>query len=146
MRQNSQLSAVLHAILHIARSPDPMPSDALATCMQTNPVVVRRTMAGLRDAGIVTSARGHGGGWTLARPLDQATLLDVHRALGSPSLLAFGLGGDPPACLLARAVHGALESERQAVEERLFSRMAAITLADLTKDFDRHMAGSRKAH
>ncbi len=59
----------------------PLTSEAAATMLETNPVVVRRTLAGLRNAGYVHSVKGHGGGWSLTRGLDGMTMLDVHRAL-----------------------------------------------------------------
>ena len=63
MKRDSRLSAVLHALLHMAAQDRPMTSAELAVCMSTNAAVVRRTMAGLRKAGYVRSAKGHGGGW-----------------------------------------------------------------------------------
>jgi DNA-binding IscR family transcriptional regulator len=63
MKQSSQLSDVLHVLLHLAQAQAPLTSEALAGAMKTNPVVLRRLMAGLRDAGFVTSEKGHGGGW-----------------------------------------------------------------------------------
>ena len=57
MKRDSRLSAVLHALLHMAehetRTGLPMTSDQLAVCLSTNPVVVRRTMAGLREQGVI---------------------------------------------------------------------------------------------
>ena len=84
MKRNSRLSAVLHALMHMAEREAPMTSDDLALCLDTNAVVVRRTMAGLRVAGIVQSGRGHGGGWHFARPLAEISLLDIYNALGEP--------------------------------------------------------------
>jgi len=55
MKHDSRLSAVLHTLLHMADAGRPMTSTELATHMNTNPVVVRRTMAGLRRAGFVSS-------------------------------------------------------------------------------------------
>jgi len=146
MKRDNRLSAVLHAILHLAESGAPMTSDALATCMRTNPVVVRRIMAGMRDAGIVTAARGHGGGWALARPLSETTLSDVHAALGSPDLLGFGGNSEPSACLLEQAVDAALESERRAAEHRLLERMKHIRLSELAADFERRLIANGKGH
>ena len=62
MRPNSQLSGILHVLLHMAEHDGPVTSEALAAMMQTNPVVIRRIMAGLRDSGYVRSEKGHGGG------------------------------------------------------------------------------------
>ena len=88
MKRDSKLSGVLHVLLHMAESETPTTSEALAVAMNTNPVVVRRVMAGLRQAGFVSSAKGHGGGWVISCPLSEVTLADIHAALGAPSLLA----------------------------------------------------------
>ena len=69
MNLDSRLSSVLHLLLHLMDAEHAVPSEKLATAMNSNPVVVRRTMAGLRDAELVTSEKGHGGGWRLnSRP------------------------------------------------------------------------------
>ncbi len=60
------MSGVLHVLLHMAEQDAPATSERLAKAMDTNPVVIRRVMAGLREQGYVRSEKGHGGGWTLA--------------------------------------------------------------------------------
>ncbi|UXN73592.1 Rrf2 family transcriptional regulator [Devosia sp. A8/3-2] len=81
---------MLHALLHLHGMEAPATSDLLANMLGTNASVVRRTMAGLRSAGIVAATKGHGGGWSLAKPLDRISLLEIYRALGSPELFAIG--------------------------------------------------------
>src|SRR5690349_9213561 len=88
----------------------PLTSEALARSMDTHPVVIRRILAGLREAGYVQSEKGHGGGWTLACDLSQVTLRDVYEALGSPSLLAIGHRTESPGCLVEAAVNARLSS------------------------------------
>ena len=68
MRQDSRLSRMLHVLIHMDRHDGALTSEVIAAMLNTNPVVIRRTMAGLRDAGYVRSEKGHGGGWRLARP------------------------------------------------------------------------------
>jgi len=60
MSRDSRLSGVLHILLHMAERQGPVTSEALAKIMQTNPVVIRRTLAGLRERGYVRSEKGHG--------------------------------------------------------------------------------------
>lgn len=62
MRRDGRLSGVLHVHLHMAEANGPVTSERLAMMMGINPVVVRRTMAGLRDLSLVASGKGHGGG------------------------------------------------------------------------------------
>ena len=66
MRPDTRLSGVLHLLLHMQQHDRPVTSEVLAKAMQTNPVVIRRVLAGLRDEGYVRSDKGHGGGWRLA--------------------------------------------------------------------------------
>lgn len=131
MKRNSRLSAFLHALVHMAHRPDhPMTSEAIAAWLNTNPVVVRRTVAGLRNAGILSSSRGHGGGWTLARPAETITLADITEAL-EEKLIAFSTEPESPGCLVERAVNQTLDGVKDEIEQLLKQRLASVTLADL---------------
>jgi len=106
-------------------------SEEMAAQSDTNPVVIRRTMAGLRAAGIVRSEKGHGGGWSLVRCLEDVTLYDVYGALGEPTILAMGNRTESPGCAVERAVNHALKSSFQAAEALLVAELRSITLAAL---------------
>ncbi len=140
MRRDSRLSGVLHVLLHMAEQGGPVTSEVLAAAMNTNPVVIRRIMAGLRDQGYVRSEKGHGGGWTLARDLAEVTLRDVYAALGCPSLLAMGNRTDAPGCLVEQAVNAALDQAFHDAEALLLARFGEVTLAMLSADFHDRLA------
>ena len=192
MKLDSKLSSILHLLLHMAHSERPMTSEALAACLQgspvvvrrtlaglreagfvssekghgggwvlacnlktvtlrdvydavarmlgTNPVVVRKTLAGLRDAGFVVSGRGHGGGWAIAVDLRRVTLRDVYEAVGAPTVFAMGHRSDNPECLVEQAVNGALSGALQDAQALLVQRLGRVTLADLAADFNRRFA------
>ena len=139
MKSNGRLSAVLHALLHMAHRGGPMTSDELAACLRTHAVVVRRTMAGLREAGFVVSGRGHGGGWVLARDLACVTLLDVQMALGDGAKEE-GEGPHADGCVIEQSVRRALAGSLREAEALLMKRLGEVTLADLSADFNRAMA------
>ncbi|NIJ37693.1 DNA-binding IscR family transcriptional regulator [Sphingopyxis panaciterrae] len=103
--------------------------------MNTNPVVIRRLMAGLRDRGYVQSEKGHGGGWTIACDLSAVTLRDIYEALGRPELLAIGNRTDEPGCLVEQAVNAALGQTFDEAEMLLLRRFGEISLAMLSADF-----------
>lgn len=131
------MSGVLHVLLHMAQKDDPATSEVLAKAMDTNPVVLRRVMAGLRDKGYVRSEKGHGGGWTLACELSKVTLRDIYTALGSPSMLAIGNRTEDPGCLVEEAVNAALGRSFQDAEALLLARLGEVTLAELSADIRR---------
>lgn len=134
MRRDSRLSGALHVLLHMAEHDGPLTSEEMAKSMDTNPVVIRRIMSGLRDRGYVRSQKGHGGGWTLACELSELTLRDVYTALGCPSLLAMGNRTEAPGCIVEEAVNAALNKSFQDAEALLLSRLGEVTLAMLNAD------------
>lgn len=131
MNKDTRLSGVLHVLLHLGQASEPLTSEVLGRTMGTNPAILRRTMAGLRQAGHVHAGKGHGGGWQLARPLAEITLLDVYLALGRPALFAFGNRSDTPECKVERAVNEVLGDTMAAAEALFVERFGAITLDQL---------------
>jgi DNA-binding IscR family transcriptional regulator len=144
MKRDSRLSSVLHALLHMAEQDGPVTSETLAQCLGTHPVVVRRTMGYLREAGIVSSDRGHAGGWRIHADLGAITLRQLHEALGEPAMFAIGSRNEAPDCLVEQAVNAALEASFAEAEALLLKRFAEITLADLAADFARRHAAARR--
>lgn len=140
MKRDGRLSGVLHVLLHMAQRDGPTTSEDLARAMQTNPVVVRRVMAGLRDKGLVASAKGHGGGWTIACDLEQVTLRDIYDALDRPGLFAIGNRNEHPDCLVERAVNRALDGALQEAEELILQRFGKVTLTTLSAEFGAGLA------
>lgn len=128
MNRDTRLSGVLHVLLHLGRVTEPLTSEILAKTMGTNPAVFRRTMAGLRNAGYVHSEKGHGGGWTLVRPLTELTLLDIYTALGEPTLFAIGNKNQTSECKIENAVNAALSDTLAEAQTLLANRFGQITL------------------
>ena len=127
---------MLHVLLHMARLDGPATSETIAKMLGTNPVVVRRTMAGLRAAGYVRSEKGHGGGWSIACDLATVSLLDIHRAVGGPTLFAIGNESDNPECAVEQVVNAALDDALREAESLLIARLGAVSLAALASAFD----------
>ena len=134
MPRSSRFSVTLHVLAHLVEVREPQTSEHLAACVETNPVVVRRTLAGLRDARLVASSRGTGGGWWLARDAAEITLRDVYAALGERLLHGIDVAG-PVArgagCRIQRAVAGTLDEFLDDAEAVLAARLGRITLAGL---------------
>lgn len=140
MKRGSRLSGVLHVLLHMAEQAGPITAEALASAMSTNPVVIRRIMAGLRDRGYVQSEKGHGGGWTIACDLSAVTLGDIYNALGQPGLLAIGNRTEAPDCLVEQAVNAAFGGTLDEAEALLLRRFGEISLAALSDDVHARLA------
>ncbi|MEO8700205.1 MAG: Rrf2 family transcriptional regulator [Kofleriaceae bacterium] len=143
MKRDSRLSMTLHALLHMADADRPTTSEELAVMLKSNPVVVRRTMAGLREAKLVRSTKGHGGGWELVWPLAQITLGDIYDALDTPTVFAMADRSESPGCLVEQAVNRAMRDAFAEAEAVLLARFRTVSLADVATDVKRH---HRKQH
>ncbi len=139
------MSGVLHVLLHMAERSEPVTSETLAKAMDTNPVVIRRIMAGLRDQELVKSEKGHGGGWTLSCDLSKVTLRDIYAALGSPALLAIGNRTEAPDCLIEQSVNATLDQAFRDAEDLLLSRLGDVTLEMLRIDVRRRLAAPTRS-
>lgn len=135
MRKDSRLSRMLHVLVHMHHQTNPLTSDQIALMLHTNPVVVRRTMAILKAEGFVSSGKGHGGGWQLATPLAQITLLDIHKALKEGSLFTIGLTDEHDQCPIEHAVNHAIDDVLQAAEALVLERFSQVTLDSLASDY-----------
>ncbi|MCR5867917.1 MAG: Rrf2 family transcriptional regulator [Aquincola tertiaricarbonis] len=142
MRNDSRLSRMLHVLIHMAQTDEPVTSDVIATMLGTHAVVVRRVMAGARDCGFVAAVRGHGGGWKLGCSLERITLLDVYQAVGEPAVFALGATADHPDCLVEQAVNASVGQALQAAQALLLKRFGQVTVADIARQATaRHGAG-----
>ncbi|CAB3831071.1 Putative HTH-type transcriptional regulator YwnA [Achromobacter mucicolens] len=146
MRRDSKLSGVLHVLLHMAERPGPMTSDDLGRVMQTNPVVIRRIMGGLRQQGLVRSEKGHGGGWTISCDFNAVTLRDIYEALGAPEIFAMGNRSESPGCLVEEAVNASLDDVFEQAQQLLLDRLGKVTLAELSLDFHARMVERGQAY
>lgn len=144
MQLDGRLSRMLHLLIHMDRQEGPITSGKAAEMLQTNPVVIRRTMAGLRDAGLVRSEKGHAGGWTLIKPLDAVTMLDVYEAVGEPRIFAIGLADPAPRCLVEQAVNASITDALRTAEDILIARLGEVTLAMVAEDFEKRFSQLEK--
>ncbi len=133
MQISTRFSMAVHTLLVIGYfAPEQRATSTfIAKSVNANPVVIRRVLGQLKDAGLVEVEMGLGGA-TLARDAEQITLLDVYRAVESSEEHPFNFHEDPnPACPVGRNIHAALDGELDAAQAALENRLAQTTLADL---------------
>ncbi len=113
----------------------PVTSTFLAGSIGTSPVMVRTIMGMLKQAGIIESSKGKTG-ITLAKPLDEITLLDLWRAVDqSDADSLFHFHENPcPQCPVGGNIHAALDGRLTAAQRALEDQLKRTTLADVEKD------------
>jgi Rrf2 family protein len=135
MKRSSRLSIALHALVHLhAQKEKSLTSAALATCLLTNAVVVRRVLGQLREAGIVDASKGPNGGWTLSRPAAQITLRQVYQAMGERLLVRTESDPGDKGCTIVRSVDRVMNEFLDDAEALLAARLDRTRLSDLAAE------------
>ena len=131
MKRNSRLSLALHTLSHMAGDPERVrTSSEIAEHAGTNPVVVRRVLGRLRSAGLLTSERGHAGGWRLAQTPESITLADVYLALDE-RLIAPDDNENVPTCSVEHALQRRITSVMEDIEQSLIARLGETKLSEV---------------
>ena len=139
MKRSSRLSLALHALVHLHKQSDtPMTSATLAQCLMTNAVVVRRVLGELREAGLVTSAKGHDGGWRLLRRADEISLHAVYAAMGESLLIRTESDPGDVQCGIVRSVNTVMGEFIADAEALLAERLQRISLDDIARQASPH--------
>jgi DNA-binding IscR family transcriptional regulator len=136
MSANSRMTLAVHVLTWIAfdrrgTEDEIGTSQRIATSVNTNPVVIRRCLGELREAGIVESSRIHG--WVLSSDASDITLHDVYRAVGGD---VFAMHASPPdhACLVGYGIQPVLVRAYQRATTALCGSLAQTTIADMLRD------------
>lgn len=137
MSTNNRMSLAVHVLTWIAfdrRGSDKEvgTSQRIATSVNTNPVIIRRSLIDLRGAGLVESSRSRG--WTLTRDASKITLLDVYNAVGGGEI--FGMHASPPdaECYVGYGIQPVLTRVYERATAALCESLATTTIADILRD------------
>lgn len=138
MKITSRFTVAVHALLAILtlEGEYKMTSEFIASSVNVNPVVIRRTLLSLKAAGLVEVRAGSGGA-RLTRAADQITLYDVYRAVDSVEGSLFNFHDNPnPQCPVGRNIHAVLDAHLLAAQAAMENELKAVTLADLRKQLE----------
>ena len=132
MPASCQFAIGVHTLALLAQSPDAFrTSNEIAESTMTHPVVVRRLVAGLQEAGVVETQKGPGGGVRLAKLPRQITLADIYNAVETSEPLH--LPHTPPNknCPIGHAMQRILEEIFSRAESALTCELSRTTLSEV---------------
>lgn len=131
MRLRAQTTAALAALLDLSLhgvAQAPVPVSDIAKRQGVGVAFLEQLFRPLKKAGLVAPWRGIKGGYTLAKPADSMSLLDVMKALDDPSVRPYALAKGQESAerkALAQVLIGA--------ESALELSLASLTLAELKR-------------
>jgi len=134
MSTNSRFAVAVHVMTLMAWSgEESLKSDQVADSVNTNPVVIRRMLCELAEAGLVVSQTGSLGGSRLAGDPSKTTLLDIYQALDNRGV--FSLHRQPPSqdCPVGVNIETVLGEVLSEVDSAVEAVLAKITISDVVQ-------------
>lgn len=120
-------------------------SSVLAGSVNAEPTFVRRTIAKLAKAGLVTTSRGKNGACSLARSPEEITLLDIYRASEAPATSAIHGYDIREVCLVSVHFKGCMGGVLEDAHAGFEARLAARPLSSLLDDIRRQDQAGKEA-
>ena len=142
MQISSRFTIAIHMLTCMEAFKDEykVTSDFLASSINVNPVVIRRILSQLKDAGLIEVKRGTGGA-SIAKPLEEITFLDVYRAgecIEDNTLFHFHENPNVN-CPVGRNIHNILDDRLDRVQKAMEKELESITLAEVITDLNKNL-------
>jgi DNA-binding IscR family transcriptional regulator len=99
----------------------------------TNPVVIRRTLASLREHRLVRSRPGVKGGWRLLRAPDKIGLCEIYRSLEQEDVLAMHTHPNKK-CRVGAHIRDSLNVVFTAAQMEMEKALGNYTVANILED------------
>jgi Rrf2 family protein len=135
MAANSRVTIAAHALawLELARrrGREVLTSEEVAASINTNAVIVRRSLGDLQRAGLVRARRGNGAGFSLGRPATEITLLDVWLAVSPEPLLALHYSEPNLECPVGRGIRPVLTDLYEEATDAFRAALARSSVTDV---------------
>ncbi len=135
MGANSRLTIAAHALawmgLNERMGGEVATSEQIANSVNTHPVVIRRLLGRLREAGLVESRRGAGAGWQLRRAPETISLAEVYQAVEDGPLFALHAATPNQKCPVGHGIRAALTPVYEDAEAALRAQLTRTSVADV---------------
>lgn len=141
MQISSRFTIAIHMLtcMDVFQGEYKITSEFLASSINVNPVIIRKLLSQLKDAGLIDVKRGPGGA-SIVKPLEKITFLDVYRAvecIEENTLFHFHENPNPN-CPVGNRIHSILDDKLIRVQNAMERELASMTLADLKADFEKN--------
>jgi Rrf2 family protein len=134
MSANTHFTVALHILTWMALASqrvEIMTSDQIAGSVNTNPVFIRRILGRLHKAHLVNVHHGTSAGWTLARPPEQISLLEVYQAVSQEPLFELHHTLPNQGCVVGKGIQPALKRFYSDAEAAMKQQFAQVSVADV---------------
>lgn len=125
--------------IEVLKDDMPMNSETIAGSVGVNPVIIRNIFRMLKKAGLIEVQRGGNGGVSLAKPMDEITLLDVYKAVDSVEADSlFHFQENPSAnCPVGKNIHTVMDWRLDEIQDAMEQKMQSMRLSEVIEDTEK---------
>ena len=134
---NTRFATAIHIMTILGSKPEEWhTSDWLAGSINVNPVIVRKEISVLREAGLVESKKGKEGGTRLGKNLNQITIAEIYNAVKNSEILGKKNLSPNPLCEIGREINQNLEVLFSETDDLVVSFLKNKSLKSFIEQFD----------
>lgn len=132
---NVQFATYLHILVLLELNEGTLLSSSyIAGSININAAIVRKSIGELRQAGLVESKEGKGGGTRLSKAAKEIHLSDIYKIINGASIL--GKTNSPnPKCPVGKQINTHINHLYADAEKSLVNHLQRITLTAFSKQF-----------
>lgn len=133
---NTRFATAIHIMTLLAGSPhDWLTSEWMAGSININPVIVRKELSVLREAGLIISRQGKEGGSRLARNAGDITISEIYAAVKNTEVLGKKNLNPNPICSVGKNINSHLNDLFTETDKLVAEFLGNKTLQAFTDQF-----------
>ncbi|UTX48069.1 Rrf2 family transcriptional regulator [Chryseobacterium sp. MA9] len=103
---NTRFATAIHIMTLLAKSPQEwLTSEWIAGSINVNPVIIRKEISVLREAGLINSRQGKEGGSQLGKNAELITISEIYKAVKNTEVLGKKNQNPNPACSVGKEIN-----------------------------------------
>jgi Rrf2 family protein len=134
MPTNMQFSIAVHLMAGLGCAPQDVTSATLAKSVNTSASFIRRVLAKLSRANLISTSMGKTGSTALAKDPKDISLLDIYRAVGAPKAFAIHNYPEQRSCPISCGIKRSLDKVLAKAQTSMEKGLGEISLADVIAD------------
>ncbi|WP_346984238.1 Rrf2 family transcriptional regulator [Chryseobacterium sp. POE27] len=133
---NTRFATAIHIMTLLAESPrEWLTSEWMAGSININPVMVRKELSVLKEAGLIISRQGKVGGSQLAKNANDIKISEIYSAVKNTEVLGKKNNNPNPACTVGKEINEHLETLFSETDQLVIRFLGNKTLREFTGNF-----------
>lgn len=134
---NTRFATAVHIMTLLEKSPQEwLTSEWIAGSININPVIVRKEMSVLREAGLIISRQGKEGGSRLARNPELISISEIYEAVKNTEVLGKKNQNPNPACSVGKDINVHLNTLFDETDKLVVSFLGNKSLKEFSDQFE----------